>query len=117
MTINNKKLSNNNLLIQVSGRLDQSQTPSLESNLNDAVAQSPKFLFVDLTEATYINSGGLRCLVTAWRVLRTQDGELVLTGLNEKLAEIFSMVGFDKVFTIYPTVADGLQIIQDQPDN
>jgi anti-anti-sigma factor len=60
-------------------------------------------LIVDLSEATYINSGGLRCLVSAWRQAREQDGNLVICGLNKRLHQIFSMVGVDKVFQITPT--------------
>ena len=59
-----------------------------------------------MTEATYINSGGLRCLVSAWRRTREQGGDLVLCGLNSRLEEIFSLVGFDRVFHIYATYED-----------
>jgi anti-sigma B factor antagonist len=61
---------------------------------------------VDLSEATYINSGGLRCLVSAWRRTQAQGGDLVLCGLNARLEEIFSLVGFDRVFQIYATYED-----------
>ena len=94
--------------INVTGRLDQAQTPQLEAVLISLLDAGHHTFIVDLTETTYINSGGLRCLVSAWRKARQQDGDLALCGLNERLLEIFSMVGFDKVFAIYSDFAEAL---------
>lgn len=88
--------------IIVNGRLDQAQTPQLESLLNQLLEERNNTFLVNLTGTTYINSGGLRCLVSAWRKARNQSGDLALCGLNARLKDIFSMVGFDKVFQIYP---------------
>jgi len=102
MTIQHSVLPNQICLIQVNGRLDQSQNHLLENQLNQLLEMGRYRMIVDLTETSYINSGGLRCLVSAWRHARQQDGNLVLCGLNVRLGEVFSMVGFDKVFTIFP---------------
>ncbi|MCA9936283.1 MAG: STAS domain-containing protein [Ardenticatenaceae bacterium] len=98
-------------LIGVRGRLDQNLTPQLENNLNTLLADGVQFLVVDLDEVTYINSGGLRCLVSGWRKCKRQDGNLVLCNLNGRLREIFIMVGFDNVFDIYPTRQEAQQAI------
>lgn len=92
-------------LIGISSRLDQSLTPALETALNELLDNGHIALIVDLTHATYINSGGLRCLVSAWRRAKAGDGALTLCGLNSRLQEIFAMVGFDKVFTIHDDCA------------
>ncbi|HEX6384531.1 MAG TPA: STAS domain-containing protein [Anaerolineae bacterium] len=112
MSIWQEELSNDTWLVSVQGRLDQSQNPQLEEKLTDLLDDGHQRLIVDLTEATYINSGGLRCLVSAWRKARRQEGDLVLCGLNPRLQEIFSMVGFDKVFQIYSTCDLAEQAIQ-----
>ncbi len=99
-------------LIRISGRLDQAQTPQLEAVLNSLLEASHYHFIIELTETTYINSGGLRSLVSAWRKARQQAGNLILFGLNERLQEIFSMVGFDKVFQIYPDAAAAREAMQ-----
>jgi anti-sigma B factor antagonist len=88
------------------GRLDQSLNPELERLFTGLLDNGHQRFILDLSEATYINSGGLRCLVTAWRRAREQGGDLVLYGLNNRLDEIFSLVGFDRVFQIYPSYED-----------
>lgn len=103
MTIRQQPLHDGLWLVSVTGRLDQNATPALEETLNELLGAGHHRLIVDLSEATYINSGGLRCLVAAWRKARQQGGDVFLCGLRARVNEVFSMVGFDKVFSIYPT--------------
>lgn len=88
-------------LVGVDGRLDQALNPKLEETLNELLDDGHYHLVVDLTQTSYINSGGLRCLVSAWRRAKANEGTLALCGLNSRLEEIFTMVGFDKVFEIH----------------
>jgi anti-anti-sigma factor len=113
MSIWQEQLSQNIRLIGLQGRLDQTQTPQLETELNSLLDTEKSIrLIVDLTQVSYINSGGLRCLVGGWRRARQQDGNLVLCGLSERLQEIFAMVGFDKVFQIYDDVTQAQAALQ-----
>ncbi|MBX3058426.1 MAG: STAS domain-containing protein [Anaerolineae bacterium] len=104
MAIQQEPLKNDIWLVRADGRLDQSQTPLLEAALNQLLDDGRTILIVDLSQASYINSGGLRCLVSAWRRAKQQDGDVLLCGLNDRLQEVFTMVGFDKVFQIHPTL-------------
>lgn len=102
MTISYQELKNETWLVSVSGRLDQTQTPDLEAQLNALLEQGNDRIVIDLTGVNYINSGGLRCLVTAWRKAKRSGGNVVLTGLRSRVHDVFTMVGFDKVFDVYP---------------
>lgn len=88
------------VVLTVNGRFDQDQTPHIENQFNTLLQKPPSWILVDLSNTSYINSGGLRCLVTAWRKARQQGGDVQLKGLNGRLQEIFETVGFDNVFTI-----------------
>lgn len=117
MNIRQSTLPSNIELVRVNGRLDQTLTPQLEAVLNDILDKETYQIIVDLTQVNYVNSGGLRCLVSVWRKARQQEGDLVLSGLNERLAEIFSMVGFDKVFHIFPTLETAQQAFKETSDS
>lgn len=111
MSVRQENLPQSNAwLVSVSGRLDQSLNPKLEETFNDLLANGRYHLIVDLSQTTYINSGGLRCLVSAWRQAKANNGSLVLCGLNDRLQEIFSMVGFDKLFEIYEDCAEARKL-------
>jgi anti-anti-sigma factor len=100
MSVWHRQLADDIYLVAISGRLDQEQTPELEQRFQELIVRGHIRLVVDLSEVTYINSGGLRSLVTAWRQTGHLGGSLVLCGLSPRLGQLFAMVGFDKVFPI-----------------
>lgn len=108
MNISQQQLTVGIWEVEVHGRLDQTQTPTLNTTLTELINAQQYRLLVNLTETNYINSGGLRCLVSAWRKARAHEGDVILYGLNERLCEIFTMIGFDKVFEIYQTQEEAL---------
>ena len=103
MTIWNESLPGELWLLGISGRLDHEQTPLLETELTKLLEEGHHLLIIDLSEVTYINSGGLRCLVTIWRQARQQEGDVVLCSLSERIDQLFKVVGFEKVFKIFDT--------------
>jgi anti-sigma B factor antagonist len=101
-----QEVTGNVWVVSSQGRLDQTLNPQLEQALTDLLNNGHNRLIVDLSQSSYINSGGLRSLVTAWRQAREQGGDLVLCGLNNRMEEVFSIIGFDRVFAIHPTPED-----------
>ena len=104
MSIRREYLSDNICLIRISGRLDQTLTPELEGELLQIIGEGNCQLVVDLYEVVYVNSSGLRTLLTAWRQANEKDAKIVLCCLSDRVLEVFEIVGFDKVFEIYETV-------------
>lgn len=91
------------IFIVPQGRLDASNTRPLEAELAEHLANGNSWLIVDFSETTYISSNGLRILLAAHRQAQGQNGALKLCALNERLREIFTMAGFDRVFQIFET--------------
>jgi anti-anti-sigma factor len=112
MSVSQREVAGSIWVVAVSGRLDQSQTTNLETNLGGLLDEGHARFVVDLAEVSYINSGGLRCLVAAWRRARKAEGDLYLCSLNKRLSEVFTMVGFDKVFSIHATCEAAISALQ-----
>lgn len=101
------------VLVVIRGRIDQNTAVFLDQLLDNALSQDPhKPLLVDLTAVNYINSGGLRCLVTARKKANAQQQDFWLCGLNDRLQEIFAIVGFDQLFRIFPDMETARQAHQ-----
>ena len=113
MTIKQRKLPNRVWLVSASGRLDQSQNAQLEERLQSLLQTGHSRFIVDLSDVNYINSGGLRCLVSAWRTAKQQDGNVFLCAMTPRVQGIFNMIGFDKVFRIFPTQEEASRYWQD----
>ncbi len=93
------------------GRLDSSASPQLEEILMGLISQGQAWFVVDMAQATYISSRGLKTLVAAWRAARALGGDLYLSGLTTHVQSIFEMVGFDQVFHIYESLDQALSAI------
>ncbi len=116
MTVSHQRLKHGLWLVEVSGRLDQSQTAALDDTLDELLADEAPRLIVNLSDVAYVNSGGLRSLVSAWRRARQAQGDVILYGLNARLSDIFSMVGFDKVFDIVADLDSAQKALVQSPD-
>ncbi len=100
-------------VVRIFGRLDNDITDDLAAILNDLLGENTPKLILDLTETTYCNSAGLRTVVSAWRQAHQKGGDIVLVGLNERVHEIFAMVGFDKIFRIFDRNAQAAAFLRE----
>ncbi len=112
MTIERAHLTGHLWLVTATGRLDQSQAVQLEAILQELLSEGHNRLIVDMAGVDYINSGGLRCLVTAWRLARQENGDILLCSMTPRVYDIFKMIGFDKVFRIFPDREEASQYWQ-----
>ena len=97
MTIE-KNLNANELTVILSGRLDTTTAPVLESELKASVAGVEK-LVLDFAALDYLSSAGLRVLLATQKIMNKQ-GCMVVTNVNETIMEIFEVTGFSDILTI-----------------
>ena len=87
------------------GRLDAVTVPPVETAFDQQVAAGHVRLIIDLTHVTYISSSGLRVLLRVRRQTQAAGGDIALYAMNERVAEVFEMIGFSKLFRIFPDAA------------
>lgn len=97
MTINKSK-NGSAVTFAVSGRLDTTTAPELESVIKTELDGATELVF-DFSGLDYISSAGLRILLTAQKKMNTQ-GTMKVTGANEIVLEIFDVTGFSDILTI-----------------
>ena len=97
MTIE-KMAEGNKLTITLTGRLDTTTAPKLETELKQNISGVEE-LVLDLAALEYLSSAGLRVLLSAQKVMNRQ-GSMVVRNANEIIMEIFEVTGFVDVLTI-----------------
>ena len=97
MTIE-KKQSNTELTISLTGRLDTTTAPQLEAELKGSLP-GVEHLVLDFSALEYLSSAGLRVLLAAQKQMNKQGG-MVVRHVNETIAEIFDVTGFCDILTI-----------------
>jgi anti-sigma B factor antagonist len=92
------KKSENQLIVELSGRLDAITAPTLErtlfENINDI-----KRLILDCKGLEYISSAGLRVVLNAQKKMQ-QMGEMKVIDVNEQVMEVFEITGFADILNI-----------------
>ena len=93
-----KETNGSNMTIALSGRLDTTTAPELESELKGSL-DGVTALIMDFRELEYISSAGLRVLLTSQKTMNKQ-GSMVIKNASDEVKEIFDVTGFSEILTI-----------------
>lgn len=93
-----KNLNEDVLTVKVSGGLDTTTAPELETVLTESLDEV-KELILDFDELEYISSAGLRVILQAQKTMEEQ-GSMKVIGVNEEIMEVFDITGFVDILTI-----------------
>lgn len=97
MTID-KMIEEKKLTITLTGRLDTTTAPQLETELKQNIS-GVEALILDFSGLEYLSSAGLRVLLSAQKVMNRQ-GNMTVKNVNEIIMEIFEVTGFVDLLTI-----------------
>ena len=85
------KKSEKELIIKLTGKLDTSTAPELESELKGKLEGINKLIF-DFSDLDYISSAGLRVVLSSMKSVDS-DGETILRGAKSNIIEVFELTG------------------------
>ena len=94
-----KKTSDNGVLnAAISGRIDTTTAPTLETELKSSI-DGIELLVLDFSEVNYISSAGLRVLLSVHKAM-SKKGGMKLVNVGEAIMEIFEVTGFNEILDI-----------------
>ncbi len=100
------------VILSLKGRLDASTSKLFEEKLLDLINNNHEHrIVIDFQQLDYISSAGLRVLLMAAKILKPENGKLVLASLKDHLKEIFEITGFQGIFQIFNHKEDALKNI------
>jgi len=102
------KVGDDTYVISLAGEVDLYTAPEFKQHLVDVIGEGGKYVVVDFSDTTFIDSTTLGVLVGGVRRIRAQDGRLSLVCSDRNITKIFEITGLDRVFTIYPTRDEAL---------
>jgi anti-sigma B factor antagonist len=91
-----------------SGEFDLHAAPELRDLLCRLIELGTKDIVVDLTDATFIDSTTIGVLAGRLRHVEAEGGSLMLVCGNRSVLRTIGIAGMDRVFEIYPTLAEAL---------
>jgi anti-sigma B factor antagonist len=78
----------------VTGRIDGAAANEMEEHVLKAEKAGAREIFVNLSEADFICSAGIRVIMQHWRQMRSQGKKLLVTRPSPAVDEILSLTGF-----------------------
>lgn len=88
-------------VLRLKGRLDAASARRLKERVEALSDEKRLKLVLDMAGVDFIDSSGLGTLITSLRILTRQGGDIRLSGLQERVKNIFELTRLDRIFGIY----------------
>ena len=85
--------------ITADGELDFFAAPALHDAVTDLVRHNPGDSAIDLAGITFIDAGGIGCVVACRNALATIGATLIVVGASPRVRKVFDIVGLDALLT------------------
>ena len=82
--------------LEISGRLDTTTAPNLESVINE-LSDDTKELIFDMSGVEYISSAGIRVLLGSHKKMNLNQGTMRIEKANDIVREVFEMTGLSQM--------------------
>ena len=82
--------------LEITGRLDTTTAPNLESVVNE-LSEDTKELIFDMSGVEYISSAGIRVLLGAYKKMNSNQGKFRIEKANDIVREVFEMIGLSEM--------------------
>lgn len=89
--------------------VDPKNALELETLLQKVIGEGHRKIILDFSRVNYIESSGLGAIVRAHRLIKDQNGMIILGGCNEGLRKVFSLINFQRFFKITDSLQEALK--------
>ena len=86
--------------VAVTGALDVTTLPRVRAQLEQAIADRPARLVVDLSACTFVDASALAVLLDLHRSMSRTRGVLTLRGCCPRVLRLLSLTGLRRVFDL-----------------
>jgi anti-sigma B factor antagonist len=103
------KLTNNDIeVLMLNGYLDAHTSPDLENVFYTLLKESKYKIVVNFKELLYISSAGLGVFMAFIEEIRNNGGDIKLCCMNQKIFNVFDLLGFPLLYEIYETETEAI---------
>lgn len=105
----NHRNENNCNILDLHGELDAHTASELEKALQDLIARERIKIIVNFHELDYIASAGLGVFMAYIEDVRKEGGDIKLTNMNDKVFNVFDLLGFPALYDIFDDESEAIQ--------
>jgi anti-sigma B factor antagonist len=98
-------------VIEIDGDLDASSSIQLDTTLTNALSASEKKIMVDCGRLNYISSAGLGVFMSYLQDFETNQTQMILFNVSEKVKNVFKVLGLDNLIQIVADKKEAMRIL------
>ena len=96
-------------LVKAIGRVDSNTAPQLAAAFEEINDESRFKIVFDMSDVEFVSSAGLRVLISVQKTCkRWNRGELILSGVPDKIYDVLDLAGFVPLFKFFDSVVEAV---------
>jgi anti-anti-sigma factor len=99
------------MIIAISGRVDSTTAPKLQTIVEGVIKESARRMAFDLSAMDFISSAGLRILLMAVKQMKTLNGQVAFAGPTPGVMSLLKMSGFLSLMVVKPSLAEAVAAV------
>lgn len=100
--------------VKINGEIDASSSIQLDECLQEQLGKEIPNIAVDCSSLNYISSAGLGVFMSYIEDLKANDQKMGLFGMNEKVFNVFKMLGLDQLMHILDSKKETTKLFDEE---
>jgi anti-anti-sigma factor len=101
------------IVLGVGGKINTEASEALLRKMTDVIEKGARHLLLELSGLDYINSSGLRILLTVARKMTDVSGKIVLADATELIYRVLQVSGCASHIGVYSSREEALKVLKD----
>lgn len=112
------KTEDEQLIVRLSGKMIEAyEGKEILQAFDNHLSDGNNHVIADLSDVPHMNSSGLNLMVRILTHTRNNKGELVITGLSEKVRELYIMTKLNAIFKIAENMDEARKMLSEITKN
>lgn len=103
-------------LVILEGYIDTYNSPFFQKQLTKVVAAGFSKILINCKELSYVSSTGLGSFTILLKMVKANGGDIVLSDVQEKVYEVFQILGFSQFFNMKNSLEEALSFLKNGDD-
>ena len=111
MTLSEEKVDGV-IILGIGGKINTEASEDLLQRITDLIEHGTRHMVLDLSGVDYINSSGLRVLLTTAKRMTDLSGKIILADVTELIYQVLQVSGCTSHVGVYPSKEEALNALK-----
>lgn len=107
-------LDGKGVVVSLEGSLNGETSPDFEGYINNLLSRDTRYILFDAGDLASVSSAGFGVLIFMQKKVSSHDGYVIIFNLNQQLATLFRILGFDRVLNMATSRIEAMETMDRQ---